>query len=268
VQIIERGTGTPLVLVPPLPGRWEYARPAVDALAESFRVITFPLCDEPSSGARFDPARGIENYREQVLTALDQLALTDAVIVGVSFGGVVALRFAAEHPERTSALVLVSTPGPQWRLRRRHEIYARAPWILGPVFFAESPWRLRRELSAAMPRLSDRWAFTADQLRTFLRAPISLRRMAGRARLIAQTPRSEDCARIAAPTLVVHGEPHLDHVVTVEGTVAYGQLIRGARVQLLERTGHFGTNVRPREFAALVREFVTALRRESPSSAA
>ena len=53
MQIIERGTGTPLVLVPPLPGRWEYVRPAVNALAESFRVITFSLCDEPSSAAPF-----------------------------------------------------------------------------------------------------------------------------------------------------------------------------------------------------------------------
>jgi 3-oxoadipate enol-lactonase len=268
VQIIERGTGTPLVLVPPLPGRWQYLRPAVDALAEWFHVITFTLCDEPSSGARFDPARGIDNYREQVLAALDQLSLPRAVIVGVSFGGVVALRFAAEHPERVSALVLVSTPGPQFRLRRRHEIYARMPWIFGPLFLAEGPWRLRRELSAALPRRSDRLTFAAEQMRTYLSAPISARRMAARARLIAQTPRAADCGRVAAPTLVVHGEPDLDHVVTVEGTAAYGRLIRGARVRLLERTGHLGTNVRPREFAALIREFVAGFQREFPSSAA
>jgi pimeloyl-ACP methyl ester carboxylesterase len=268
VQIVERGSGTPLVLVPPLPGRWEYVRPAVEALAESFRVITFPLCDEPSSGARFDRRRGIESYREQVLGALDELALPSAVVVGVSFGGVIALRFAAEHPDRTSALVLASAPGPHWRLRRRHEIYARMPWIFGPVFFAESPWRLRRELSVARPSLSGRVAFAAEQVRTFLRAPASVRRMAARARLIAQAPRVEDCARVTAPTLIVHGEPDLDHVVTVEGTLAYGPLIHGARVQLLERTGHLGTNMRPREFAAMVRGFVAASRQESPSSAA
>lgn len=268
MQIIERGTGTPLVLVPPLPGRWEYVRPAVDALAESFHVITFSLCDEPCSDAPFDPTRGIDNYRAQVLAAMNQLALPRAVVLGISFGGVVALRFAAEHPARTSALVLASTPGPQWRLRRRHEIYARVPWIFGPLFLAEAPWRLCRELSAALPRRSDSWAFTAEQMRTFLRAPISARRMAARARLIAQAPRAEDGARIAVPTLVVHGEPDLDHVVSVQGTAAYGQLIRGARVRLLEQTGHLGTNLRPREFAALVREFVAPSGQESPSSAA
>ncbi|HEY7169377.1 MAG TPA: alpha/beta hydrolase [Vicinamibacterales bacterium] len=268
MQIIERGTGTPLVLIPPLPGRWEYVRPAVEALAESFHVITFSLCDEPSSDAPFDPARGIENYREQVLAVLNQLAVPRAVVLGISFGGVVALRFAAEHPDRTSALVLASAPGPHWRLRRRHEIYARVPWIFGPLFLAEAPWRLRRELSAALPRRSDSWAFTAEQVRTYLRAPISARRMAARARLIGRTPRAEDGARVAVPTLVVHGEPHLDHVVPVQGTVAYGELIRGARVRLLEKTGHLGTNMRPREFAALVRDFLAETTEESPSSAA
>jgi pimeloyl-ACP methyl ester carboxylesterase len=267
VRIIESGTGTPLVLVPRLEGRWEYMRAAAEALAESFRVITFPLCDEPSAGASFDRARGIDNYSDQVLAALDQLELTRAIVVGVSFGGTVALRFAAEHPARTAALVLVSTPGPRWHLRRRHRIYARAPWIFGPVFLAESPWRLRRELATAMPRRAERRAFAVQQVRTFLSAPVSLSRMAARARLIAQTPRLEDCARVAAPTLVVHGEPHLDHVVTVEGTRDYGQLIRGARVQLLEGTGHLGTSSRPRAFAALVRDFAAASGTESSSAA-
>jgi hypothetical protein len=38
-----------------------------------------------------------------------------------------------------------------WRLRRRHEIYSRVPWLFGPLFLAESPWRLRAELAAALP---------------------------------------------------------------------------------------------------------------------
>jgi pimeloyl-ACP methyl ester carboxylesterase len=164
--------------------------------------------------------------------------------------------------------VLASTPGPQFRLRRRHEMYARVPWIFGPLLLAEGPWRLRRELAAALPRRLDRLAFAAEQVRTYLGAPLSARRMAARARLIARTPRAEDGARVNAPTLIVHGEPHLDHVVTVDGTMAYGRLIHGARVRLLERTGHLGTNSRPQEFAALVREFVDAAHQESPSSAA
>ena len=36
------------MLIPGIQGRWEYIGPAVDALASSFRVITFALCDEPA----------------------------------------------------------------------------------------------------------------------------------------------------------------------------------------------------------------------------
>ena len=33
MDIIDRGSGPPLVLIPGLQGRWEYLRPAVDALS-------------------------------------------------------------------------------------------------------------------------------------------------------------------------------------------------------------------------------------------
>src|SRR5690242_20596282 len=56
-EIIERGTGQPVVLIPGIQGRWEYATATVEALARDCRVITFSLCDErtaasaPSSAA-------------------------------------------------------------------------------------------------------------------------------------------------------------------------------------------------------------------------
>ena len=45
MQIVERGHGEPLVFIPGIQGRWEYQRAAIDALAVSFRVLTFSLSD-------------------------------------------------------------------------------------------------------------------------------------------------------------------------------------------------------------------------------
>jgi hypothetical protein len=56
--------------------------------------------------------------------------------------------------------------------------------------------------------------------------------------------------------LIVTGEPSLDRVVAVEGTLAYRSLIRGARHATLERTGHLGSITRPDTFGELVRQFV------------
>jgi pimeloyl-ACP methyl ester carboxylesterase len=237
-----------LILIPGLQGRWEYMRRAVDALSKHFHVLTFSLCSTSTMDA----------YVDQVVRTLDENQVRRAVVVGVSFGGAVALRFAAVHPERTGALVLASTPGPGWRLRSRHRAYSRLPWILGPLFLLETPWRLRTEFNATFPDAGDRRAFTREGLRTVLTAPISLSRMAARARLLNALDLGADCARVTAPTLVVTGERELDHVVPADESSQYARLITGARSVTLERTGHLGTITRPDVFAEIVREFVRA----------
>lgn len=256
MEVIERGRGAPLVLIPRLEGRWEYMEPAVDELARTFRVITFSLCGEPMSGMKLDRARGLDNYVDQITQALDDRRIERAVICGVSFGGVVAARFAAAHPDRSAALVLASPPGPMFHLKQRHQMYARWPLVFGPLFVAETPWRFRKELAAAFPSTAARVRFALAQLGTVVRAPISLSRMAERARMIATLDLQNDCARITCPTLVITGEPGLDFIVPVEGSTDYLHVISGARAVVLERTGHQGVMTRPAAFATLVREFV------------
>lgn len=68
-----------------------------------------------------------------------------------------------------------------------------------------------------------------------------------------------DCARIAAPTLVVVGRRELDKVVNIDETMEYGRLISGALFQPLENTWHFGTISQPDQFAAIVSTFLKGL---------
>ena len=261
MALIDIGNGPPLVLIPGIQGRWEYVRPAIDALATSFRTLTFPLSGERGSDGSADPARGLDPYVQQITTALDRAGIERATICGISFGGLPAIRFASQHPERTSALVLASVPGTNWQLRRRHRFYARAPWLFGPLFLAESPFRLRGELRAAFPDAATRWRFLRWQVGNLARAPLSPTRMAQRAAVISGARLRDECARITAPTLIVTGERDLDRVVPVDVTREYLHLIAGARHTTLDRTGHLGSITRPDAFAALVREFVVATRR-------
>ena len=256
MTIVDRGQGSPLVLVPGLQGRWEYLSPAVDALAQSHRVITFSLRDERLEGSTTDATRGLDALVEQIDATLDDRGLARAAICGVSLGGRVALRFAALRPDRTSALVLASVPGPGWHLKPSHQMYARFPWLFAPLFFAGMPGRLRAELAIALPDRSERRAFARRQLRTALRAPVSPSRMAARARLIDGMDSAADCARISAPTLVMTGEASLDHVVPAGGTCEYVRLIAGSRAVTLARTGHLGCITRPHAFAELIGGFL------------
>ena len=251
MELIARGRGTPLVFIPGLQGRWEYTQLTLDALAKHFRVVTFSL-DRPKSAR----AEAFDDYAANVEAAVDAAGCDRAAVCGLSFGGLVALRFAATRPERCASLVLASTPGPGWRPRPRHDFYARWPFVFGPVFLAEAPFRAGPEIAAALPSRRERRAFGRAMLRTMLSAPPSLPGMAARARLIASYDRRADCARVAVPTLVVTGEPALDRVVTVDGTAEYARLIRGAAIRVLERTGHQGSLTRPDAFAEIVRAFV------------
>jgi 3-oxoadipate enol-lactonase len=257
MKFVEQGQGTPIVFIPGLQGRWEYTRPTVEALARHFRVLTFSLGDEPAAEFAFDPTRGFDGYADQVLSVLDVTATPKAVVCGVSFGGLVALRFAARHPDRVSAVVLASTPGPGWHLRPRHDLYARWPRLFGPLFVAEVPFRARPELLAALPDAAERRAFSSAILRTLLKAPLSLRRMARRAQLIGGYDAASDAERISAPTLVVTGEASLDHVVDVDGSSRYEQLIPGSKRVVLSRTGHQGTLTRPDLFVDEVSKFLS-----------
>ena len=49
MQVIDRGRGVPIVMIPGIQGRWEYMRPAIEALEGAFRIITFALAGERKS---------------------------------------------------------------------------------------------------------------------------------------------------------------------------------------------------------------------------
>jgi len=175
---------------------------------------------------------------------------------------------AANRADRTSALVMISAPGPQWHLRPRHEWYARLPWLFGPVFLVEAPFRLGREVRAALPGWPARLKYLANQLTTLVSAPASVSRMASRARLIAPYDRVADSARVTAPTLIVQGDESLDHVTGSGGTAEYARLITGARLVRMPDTGHLGSVTQPRRCADLVRRFLIDTIKDTHHSAA
>ena len=93
------GDGPPVLLLHGGPGLgYDYMEPLIAELQTDFRVAIFqqrglePLTVE----GPFTIARAIED----VVCVLDALGWSRALVVGHSWGGHLALRFAAAHPER------------------------------------------------------------------------------------------------------------------------------------------------------------------------
>jgi pimeloyl-ACP methyl ester carboxylesterase len=239
-------------------GRWEWMAPAVDALAKRCRVVTYSLCGEPGSGRDLDPAIGFDNLTRQLEETLDGAGIERAVLCGVSFGGLVALRFAADHPERTAGLALVSAPGPSWRANARVRRHVRWPRLLAPWFAITAPFRLMPEIATTFGRGTRGAAFFLRHSARVAAAPLAPTRTAERVRMLMALNPAADCVKVGAPTLVVTGEPGLDRVVPAEGTQEYLRAIPGAEHVLLERTGHIGLVTRPDRFAEIVGDFSRA----------
>ena len=257
--MVDSGTGTPIVLIPGLQGRWEWMRPAVDALARHHRVITFSLCDERSSPFPCDPEQAFENYVSQVELAMQRARVERAVIAGVSYGGLIAAEFAARNPDRVSALVLASALHASWKPNDDQQRYLNAPMLNVPSFIAGAAGRVRAELAAALPAFGDRLRFTVVQGARVVLAPTSPMRMARRITW-ANAHKFMALRDLKVPTLIVTGEPELDLVVPVEVTRRYLDDFASAEHVVIKRTGHNGIVMRPDAFAGVLERFVNDVR--------
>ena len=102
------GAGPPLVLLHGYVGdgasTW---RPQLDELSDDFTVIAW---DAPGVGVSSDPPEsfGTAGYADCLAGFLRALGIAAANIVGLSFGGILAIALAARHPSAVAKLVLVS----------------------------------------------------------------------------------------------------------------------------------------------------------------
>ncbi len=184
-RFIDRGSGPAILLIPGIQGRWQFLGGTVDALvAQGCRVLTFSLGRATARGAPADPEAGYARDMARIDRILDEAGVEAAALCGSSAGGPVALQYAATRPERVTALILASAPGPRWVPDPQVRAHLRRPWLSSPLFLLRTRARLAPEVRAALPGRLQRLAFSLRQVVTLLRAPVSPGLMANRARLM------------------------------------------------------------------------------------
>ena len=252
--MLDHGSGIPIVLVPGIQGCWEWMQRAVDALATKNRVITDSFPSEPGSIASINTKRGFNSFIDWLDQLLARANVDTVALCGVSYGGWVAVHYAATRPTKISSLTLVSTPSPNWRPPCRIERYLRSPRLMAPAFIVSSPLRLYPEISVAFPSLRQRLHFGAEYLARVVTSPATPTRMTERMRLAQQVDFEADSSRIRSPTQIITGETALDRVVPVDSSREYLNTISGSTTVTIENTGHIGIATRPVRFAKMVSE--------------
>ena len=250
------GQGPTLLLIPGIQGRWEWTWPTVQALAQAHRVVAYSLSGERNTVPPL-AARSFDDLVRQALNALNRVTSGPVVVCGVSYGGLIALRLAARHPQRVRGVVLASPLNADFAPDPRIRRWVAHPRLMAPAFLAGSPGRIVPELRAAH---GDAWLPRAvGLLGRVVRAPHSPDRMAERVRMIEGQDLVGDCRAVCQPTLLVTGEPGLDRIVPAEASCRMLDWLPNARHVTLDRTGHWGLVTRRDAFAREVAAFVETL---------
>jgi len=103
----KRGEGFPVYLLHGALLTHSLWEPQLEALASRYSAIAPDLPGHGQSDSLSSPSIG--DYSETVAGLMEALGTKEAVVVGHSMGGAVALQLALDHPEKVRALVLANT---------------------------------------------------------------------------------------------------------------------------------------------------------------
>lgn len=236
---------------------WQWQLPA---LVPHFAVLTYDLLGHGES-AKPTGAPDLVMFSEQLLRVMDHCGIERAAIAGFSLGGMIARRFALDHPERLSALLILHSAHDRTPLERE-AILKRARQVQ-----ASGP-------SSTLDAALERW-FTADfrganpGLMALVRGWIMANDPAvypGIYRVLAEGDAeiARGIERISCPTLIMTGEEDLGNSPQMAKKMA--MLIPGAREVVLPGLRHMALAESPQAFnEPLVSFLLDALAEESDS---
>jgi pimeloyl-ACP methyl ester carboxylesterase len=246
LRIYTGGEGRAVVLLHGLGGAAANWREVVPELSGSYRVLALDL---PGHGGSPAPPRGagMDWFAETTAAVLEAEAVERAILVGHSFGGLLALRLALRTPPPAAGLLLAAPAGirsgtrfvqaviaastfvrPGRLVARGRTRYAGRPWFRRVVF---RPWFV-----ADADALSERatHGFLAGQEEHEDTA------VAGRA-MVADDPRGE-LDRITCPALVLWGAS--DAQLPIDDAFEYARRLR-APLRVVADCGHLLIGERP-----------------------
>jgi pimeloyl-ACP methyl ester carboxylesterase len=261
VNVIELGSGPPVVFIHGLSGSWQNWLEQLPVFARDHRVVAFDL---PGFGASQMPREKItiRGYGHFVDALLDELGVSSAAVVGNSMGGFIGIELAIRFPERVERLVLVSAAGLSIEYLRNE----RALAVLGAIenrLAAYSGWLASRSDALARRPGARRMIFGIVAHRPDrLPGPLVAEQVRGSGKpgflpaldALTDYPIRDRLGEIACPTLIVWGAE--DKLVPARDADEFARLIPNSRKVVWPETGHVAMLERPEAFNALVQAFL------------
>lgn len=240
-------SGPPLVLIHALGTDLHIWDEVLPLLPPGLRILRFDLRGHGASDVPPAPYNMGTLIRDTE-RLMDHFAVTDAVILGLSIGGLIAQGLAVKRLDLIRAMILSNTAA---RIGRPEQWQARIAAIRATGMESLADATMERWLGrkwrdhAALPAL--RKTFLATDPEGWM----------GCAAAISGTDFFETTSTLTLPTLAIAGAN--DGSTPPDLVRETAALIRGHRFALMRGTGHIPPVEKPAEYAALISQFLTEI---------
>ena len=244
-----QGEGPPLVLLHGYVGDGRMWRPQIDALSDEFTVVAW---DAPGYGGSSDPPEdcALSDFADCLAAFIDALDLGRPHVIGISFGGGLALELFSRHPALPLTLVLASAYA-GWAGSLPAEVVEER--LQQALRLADlPPERLVEELLPTMFTDSAP-AELVEEFATSMREfhPAGLR---ANSRAFAAADLRDVLPRVNVPTLLLYGD--MDVRAPSSVARAIHAEIPGSRLVFIPGAGHVCNVDAPERFNSEVRAFL------------
>ncbi|HZZ80244.1 MAG TPA: alpha/beta hydrolase [Gemmataceae bacterium] len=245
-ELCETGSGSPIVLIPGLAGGFELLGPLTQVLAGYHRVIRYQLRGENDCFVLRHPF-DLDNLVDDLAELLDSLRLENPTIMGLSFGAVIAMKFAIRYPHRLDRLI-VQGAGASYQQGLIHQI-AKTVLSRFPLP-ADSPFvnQFFNLLFGGKQKQDALFDFVTRQI---WQTDQSM--MAHRFQLVEGLDIEDDLKHIRVPTLVLSGER--DVLVSPASLQTLCRGIRNVSHVRLPNCGHLAFVTGPELIGKQVEQF-------------
>jgi pimeloyl-ACP methyl ester carboxylesterase len=254
VDYIEAGSGMPVIFVPGITEYKEAFLFQLGGLQDSYRVVSYDL----RRGLKRASDYTLEALADDLHRLIQALDLHSAVICGHSFGGLVAMQFAARYPELARALILMSA--------FPNSPAGSAESFLNSISSVEHPLRtsvgtrLRVLAGRVLGRKTTGVLAIEHQVEAILDVAqqamkTSKTTITQRLNMIKDTDLRPMLPQVVAPTLVVAGSKDSSFFLSCAQELY--ESIPDATLEVIEGAGHFCFLTRHDQFNAAVDDFLT-----------
>ena len=256
------GGGAPVVLLSGGPGfSPDYLRPIAEKLKDKYQFI---LLHQRGTGKSSAPTNlQLSRLVEDLEALRKSIDYPKLVLVGHSFGGIVAMMYAREHPEQTGQLVLISSGGPTLKSVPKFNANLESRFTAEEkARIAEWTGRVKDDRRQAVFEITKAKtaAYFADRSKAHLLTDPMTVDSFNDATFWAIVPQMmaldlrAGLEKVQAPVMIIHGKQD-----PLESAQEVHETFPGSELVLLDDAGHFPWLEQPEKFYAALDGFLKVM---------